>query len=502
MIFKRFGRLGLALSAACTMLIGLAIFAGQRIGGQAADSAAPQCGHWAVYHICQLHGVPIELREIVAMLPVTRREGLSFAELKSWLEGIGFTVRGRQVAVSDLKTLVLPANAAVDDGHFVVVERVEAGRVALRNTSARQLSVALDRFLSGWRGQVLEIVAPHSMGLPKLTDPPTEPRPAVRFNRLTEHRCVRASDGPVVFEFPLVSVGTADLVINSVQTDCDCATAEYSKSPIPPGGIGSVRVRYNGSRDLAAFSRSATVVTNDAHHATITLTLTGEFTDADLIQVEPRELNFGQIVEGQDVTRTLIVQIDGARAVLSGPAEVNLDCARVVPKAVAAPAQQPESPLTEVNPGIHEFDVSLRGPRHNGVLAGIATLSYKSVGAGEGEGSIQSLRIPVKADCREAVTLHPAVFVIDRDAKAAHVTLVSNTDESLQVVAAECLLANASLTVAELRPGVFRLELFSKSGAFARLADDTEVVRAEVAIGSGNVATRRQLTIRAAIVSD
>ena len=45
------------------------------------------------------------------------------------------------------------------------------------------------------------------------------------------------------------NVGNVPFIINKVETSCGCTTTRYSKRPLPPGGIDSIRLAL-GLKDL------------------------------------------------------------------------------------------------------------------------------------------------------------------------------------------------------------------------------------------------------------
>ena len=80
--------------------------------------------------------------------------------------------------------------------------------------------------------------------------------------------------------FKFTNVGDQPLVINQAVASCGCTVPEYTKTPIPPGGKGTIEVTYNGKGKFPGhFKKSSTVRTNGAVEMT-RLYIEGEMTEA------------------------------------------------------------------------------------------------------------------------------------------------------------------------------------------------------------------------------
>lgn len=63
--------------------------------------------------------------------------------------------------------------------------------------------------------------------------------------------------------FTFTNVGDAPLVINQAVASCGCTDPQYTKSPIAPGGKGTIEVTYNGTGKIPGhFKKVITVRTN------------------------------------------------------------------------------------------------------------------------------------------------------------------------------------------------------------------------------------------------
>ncbi len=79
---------------------------------------------------------------------------------------------------------------------------------------------------------------------------------------------------PVKFSFTILNIGDSPLVIQDVQKVCGCTVTDWTKSPIAPGGRGTVSAQYNAIKE-GQFRKPVTVISNAAN-GPLKLFLTGE----------------------------------------------------------------------------------------------------------------------------------------------------------------------------------------------------------------------------------
>ena len=105
--------------------------------------------------------------------------------------------------------------------------------------------------------------------------------PKIKFDETSHNFGTFPETEPVqkcVFKF--TNVGNQPLVINQAVASCGCTVPEYTKTPIPPGGKGTVEVTYNGKGKFPGhFKKSITVRTNGAVEIT-RLYIEGDMTEA------------------------------------------------------------------------------------------------------------------------------------------------------------------------------------------------------------------------------
>ena len=105
--------------------------------------------------------------------------------------------------------------------------------------------------------------------------------PKIKFEETSHNFGTFPETEPVqkcVFKF--TNVGNQPLVINQAVASCGCTVPEYTKTPIPPGGKGTVEVTYNGKGKFPGhFKKSITIRTNGIYAVT-RIYIEGNMTEA------------------------------------------------------------------------------------------------------------------------------------------------------------------------------------------------------------------------------
>ena len=78
----------------------------------------------------------------------------------------------------------------------------------------------------------------------------------------------------VVFAF--TNTGDEPLVIQQVMTTCGCTVADYTKTPIPAGKKGKIKVTYNGKGKPKGFFRKVITVRSNATNAMTRIYISGD----------------------------------------------------------------------------------------------------------------------------------------------------------------------------------------------------------------------------------
>jgi len=92
-------------------------------------------------------------------------------------------------------------------------------------------------------------------------DKPATPQDSIIFTSTVHDygTIVQASDGTCEFKF--TNKGKAPIVLNDVKASCGCTAPEWTRTPVAPGSVGTIKVTYNTSI-VGAFAKSITVNSN------------------------------------------------------------------------------------------------------------------------------------------------------------------------------------------------------------------------------------------------
>ena len=111
--------------------------------------------------------------------------------------------------------------------------------------------------------------------------------------------------------FTIHNTGNDPLIIKSVRPSCGCTAATVSSSVIPAGKKGVIKASFNSANFSGVVHKAVAVETNDPATPFVTLTIKG--TVVTELQVEPAQLNFGQVHVDATVKSSLHLTNRGTR---------------------------------------------------------------------------------------------------------------------------------------------------------------------------------------------
>lgn len=76
---------------------------------------------------------------------------------------------------------------------------------------------------------------------------------------------------PVTHVFELVNKSNSPIVLENVMASCGCTTPEWSKEPIQPGAVSTIKVGYNAAAE-GAFNKNVTIQIAGGSVQTINIT--------------------------------------------------------------------------------------------------------------------------------------------------------------------------------------------------------------------------------------
>lgn len=91
---------------------------------------------------------------------------------------------------------------------------------------------------------------------------PEGPLPAMEFSTV-EHDFGTINEGDVVeHTYSFKNTGAAPLIIQNAQGSCGCTVPDWSKEPIPVGGTGFVKAKFDSNGKTNAQNKTVTVTSN------------------------------------------------------------------------------------------------------------------------------------------------------------------------------------------------------------------------------------------------
>lgn len=91
---------------------------------------------------------------------------------------------------------------------------------------------------------------------------PEGPLPVMQFNTV-EHDFGVIKEGDIVeHTYTITNSGEAPLIIQSAQPSCGCTVPDFTKDPIPVGGTGYVRAKFDSNGKQNVQNKTITVTAN------------------------------------------------------------------------------------------------------------------------------------------------------------------------------------------------------------------------------------------------
>ena len=91
---------------------------------------------------------------------------------------------------------------------------------------------------------------------------PEGPLPVIQFET-TEHDFGTIKEGDIVeYTYKVKNTGEAPLIIQGEQPSCGCTVPDFSKEPIPVGGTGYVKAKFDSNGKQNVQNKTITVTAN------------------------------------------------------------------------------------------------------------------------------------------------------------------------------------------------------------------------------------------------
>ncbi len=97
---------------------------------------------------------------------------------------------------------------------------------------------------------------------PAVEEKPTGPIPAMEFETI-DHDFGTIKEGDVVeYIYKFKNTGEAPLIIQNAQGSCGCTVPEWSKEPVPVGGTGIIKAKFDSNGKPNTQNKTVTVTAN------------------------------------------------------------------------------------------------------------------------------------------------------------------------------------------------------------------------------------------------
>ncbi len=159
--------------------------------------------------------------------------------------------------------------------------------------------------------------------------------------------------------FTFTNIGDAELKISRVRTTCGCTASNLSSDTIAPGESGEIRATFNTRGYRGRTTQPVFIHSNDRQNPTARVEIVT--TIKTVAAFDPRNVQFGRVVQGQPAVREVSVVFDGDPVrVLEISAQPEFFSARII---------EPEEPES-AGPVRIEVTLSPEAPvgRHRGGL--------------------------------------------------------------------------------------------------------------------------------------
>jgi len=91
---------------------------------------------------------------------------------------------------------------------------------------------------------------------------PEGPLPTMEFQK-TEHDFGTINEGDIVeYTYAFKNAGAAPLIIQGAQGSCGCTVPDWTKEPIPAGGTGFVKAKFDSNGKTNIQNKTVTVTAN------------------------------------------------------------------------------------------------------------------------------------------------------------------------------------------------------------------------------------------------
>jgi hypothetical protein len=133
-----------------------------------------------------------------------------------------------------------------------------------RNAEKRiaELEARISELEGKKQGSTTPTVTPAAQITPPQDQKPEGPLPVFQFTTM-DHDFGTINEGQVVeYTYAFKNTGDAPLIIQGAQGSCGCTVPDWSKDPIPAGGTGFVKAKFDSNGKQNIQNKTVTVTAN------------------------------------------------------------------------------------------------------------------------------------------------------------------------------------------------------------------------------------------------
>jgi len=139
---------------------------------------------------------------------------------------------------------------------------VAVASVSCKDRDAEKKIAQLESRLAELEGKKSPTATTPTPATPAPEEKPEGPLPLMEFST-TDHDFGTINEGDVVeYTYAFKNSGAAPLIIQSAQGSCGCTVPDWTKEPIPVGGTGYVKAKFDSNGKTNVQNKTVTVTAN------------------------------------------------------------------------------------------------------------------------------------------------------------------------------------------------------------------------------------------------
>ncbi len=151
--------------------------------------------------------------------------------------------------------------------YFLILAVMVTLATACKDRDAEKKIAQLESRLAELEGKTPVSTSPSATPTPATVVPTAEekpegPLPAMEFDKI-DHDFGTIAEGKVVeHTYSFKNTGAAPLIIQNAQGSCGCTASDWTKDPIPVGGTGFVKAKFDSNGKPNIQNKTVTVTAN------------------------------------------------------------------------------------------------------------------------------------------------------------------------------------------------------------------------------------------------